>query len=53
MTEALGREADAACNDDLWSMLDEYMKQTDEEDHGNELDGVGNVNEASSDPPKP
>ncbi|XP_042049627.1 uncharacterized protein LOC121795214 [Salvia splendens] len=52
LAEALAREADAACDDDLWSMIDEYMKQTDQEDHGNELVGCGNVNEASSsDPP--
>ncbi|KAG6425870.1 hypothetical protein SASPL_110076 [Salvia splendens] len=34
LAEALVREADAACDDDLWSMIDECMKQT-QEDHGN------------------
>ena len=48
LAEALGREADAVCDDDGWSMIEEYMKQTDQEDHGNELVGGGNVNEASS-----
>ena len=52
LAEALGREADGVCDDDLWSMIDEYMEQTNQEDHGNELVGGGNVNEASSsDPP--
>ncbi|XP_042047784.1 uncharacterized protein LOC121793813 [Salvia splendens] len=41
LAEALAREADAACDEDLWSMIDEYMSQTDQEDHGNELVGGG------------
>ncbi|XP_042049014.1 uncharacterized protein LOC121794754 [Salvia splendens] len=52
LAEAILREANANCDDGAWSLLDLYIKQS-QEDHCNQPVGGGNVNEASSTYPAP